>query len=66
MATRRNDLGPNEGLIGEVNARQRLTTPALVLDLDRFDANLATMARLAKECVSMGFADEAQVSKQAV
>ncbi len=49
MATRRNDLGPNEGLIGEADARQRLTTPALVLDLDRFDANLATMARLAEE-----------------
>ena len=49
MVKRRNDLGPNEGLIGEAGARQRLTTPALVLDLDRFEANLATMARLAKE-----------------
>ena len=49
MVGRRNDLGPNEELIGESRARQRLTTPALVLDLDRFEANLATMARLAKE-----------------
>ena len=49
MAARRNDLGPNEGLIGKADARRRLTTPALVLDLDRFEANLATMARLAKE-----------------
>lgn len=45
----RNDLGPNERLIGEAGARQRLTTPALVLDLGRFEANLATMARLAEE-----------------
>ena len=45
----RNDLGPNERLIGEASARKRLTTPALVLELDRFEANLATMARLAKE-----------------
>ncbi len=49
MAIRRNDLGPNEGLIGEAGARRRLTTPALVLDLDRFEANLAAMAGLAKE-----------------
>lgn len=54
MAARRNgpgpnSLGPNEGLIGDSGTRQRLTTPALVLDLDRFEANLATMAGLAKE-----------------
>ncbi len=49
MATRRGDLGPNEGLIGEKGSRGRLTTPALVLDLDRFERNLAAMARLCQE-----------------
>ena len=38
------DLGPNEHLIGQDGSRGRLATPALVLDLDRFEANLAAMA----------------------
>ena len=46
---RHNGLGPNEGLIGRADGRRRLTTPALVLDLDLFEANLATMAGLASE-----------------
>ena len=49
MATRRSDLGPNEELIGEAGSRARLTTPALVLDLDRFEGNVAAMARLTEE-----------------
>lgn len=38
------DLGPNALLIGQQGSRQALATPALVLDLDMFDANIATMA----------------------
>jgi 3-hydroxy-D-aspartate aldolase len=41
-------LGPNAGLIGKPRSRQALATPALILDLDAFEANLKTMARLAK------------------
>ncbi len=41
------DLGPNADLIGVPGARGRLTTPALLLDLDRFERNLATMATMA-------------------
>ncbi len=37
-------LGPNEHLIGTGGSREKLATPALVLDLDRFEANLAAMA----------------------
>ena len=37
-------LGPNEHLIGVSGSRVRLATPALVLDLDRFEHNLGTMA----------------------
>ena len=42
------DLGPNASLIGKPRSRQTLATPALILDLDAFEANLKTMARLAK------------------
>ena len=37
-------LGPNEELIDAPGSRARLSTPALVLDLDQFEANVATMA----------------------
>lgn len=37
-------LGPNRGLIGESGARARLSTPALLLDLDRMERNIAAMA----------------------
>ena len=37
-------LGPNQNLIGEKCARERLLTPALVLDLDIFEHNLKVMA----------------------
>jgi 3-hydroxy-D-aspartate aldolase len=40
------DLGPNARLIGQPRSRQALATPALILDLDDFDDNLETMAKL--------------------
>jgi len=40
------DLGPNAPLIGKPRARQALATPALLLDLDRFEHNLGAMSRL--------------------
>jgi 3-hydroxy-D-aspartate aldolase len=40
--------GPNERLIGKPGSRHELGTPALVLDLDRLDANIASMAAHAK------------------
>jgi 3-hydroxy-D-aspartate aldolase len=39
-------LGPNAGLIGRPRSRQALATPALILDLDQFEDNLKTMAKL--------------------
>ncbi|MEZ5667830.1 MAG: DSD1 family PLP-dependent enzyme [Alphaproteobacteria bacterium] len=42
------DLGPNAGLIGAADARTRLNTPALILDLDAFEANIARMADYAR------------------
>ena len=37
-------LGPNEALIGAADFTQELSTPALLLDLDAFEANLRTMS----------------------
>jgi 3-hydroxy-D-aspartate aldolase len=37
-------LGPNAGLIGQPGSRDRLCTPALVLDLDALERNVAEMA----------------------
>lgn len=42
------DLGPNQGLIGQPGSRRRLTTPALVLDVDLLERNLATLADQAR------------------
>ncbi|HVO15953.1 MAG TPA: DSD1 family PLP-dependent enzyme [Alphaproteobacteria bacterium] len=42
-------LGPNRRLIGVRGSRARLTTPALVLDLDRFERNLTAMARYCRD-----------------
>ena len=42
-------LGPNESLIDERESRARLITPALVLDLDAMERNIATMAVYAAE-----------------
>lgn len=38
------NLGPNAQLIGQQGSRKALATPALVLDLDLLDANIAAMA----------------------
>ena len=40
--------GPNESLIGVPGSRSALSTPALVLDLDVLDANIASLARHAR------------------
>ena len=45
--TQSHDLGPNQALIGQPASRCRLTTPALVLDLDLLERNLATMVEQA-------------------
>jgi len=37
-------LGPNEALIGAARYEAELATPALLLDLDAFEANMKTMA----------------------
>ena len=42
-------LGPNRKLVGVPGSRHRLTTPALVLDLDRFERNLTAMARFCRD-----------------
>src|SRR5215813_9733090 len=38
------DLGPNERFIGVKGSRANLNTPALLLDLDALDRNIAAMA----------------------
>ena len=38
------ERGPNEPLIGRQGSRQALSTPALVLDLDRLERNIAYLA----------------------
>ena len=38
------ELGPNESLIGQQGSREALSTPALVLDLDRMERNIAYLA----------------------
>lgn len=43
------ELGPNAHLIGEAGSRHMLGTPALVVDLDRLDANVQSMAEHARE-----------------
>src|ERR1700760_2640263 len=49
MRNKVKDLGPNGGLIGKPKSRQGLATPALVLDLNAFEHNVKTMARLCKQ-----------------
>jgi 3-hydroxy-D-aspartate aldolase len=41
-------LGPNAHLIGKPGSREQLGTPALVLDLDVFQANIDSMAKHAR------------------
>ncbi|HXW80042.1 MAG TPA: alanine racemase [Acidimicrobiales bacterium] len=40
--------GPNKDLIGEPGSRDRLGTPALVVDVDMLDKNIKTMANYAR------------------
>lgn len=42
------DLGPNAHLIGVAGSRARLNTPALLLDLDALERNIAGMAAFAR------------------
>lgn len=42
------DRGPNERLIGRPGSRHQLGTPALVLDLDVMEANIASLAEHAR------------------
>ncbi len=39
-------LGPNQHLVGQQGSRKALMTPAVVLDLDAFEHNVATMATM--------------------
>ena len=55
-------LAFNRSLIGQPGSRRRLDTPALVLDLDAFDHNVATMAALARER-SIGLRPHAKTHK---
>lgn len=42
------DLGPNAGLIGKPGSRFELDTPALIVDLDALERNIAAMAAHAR------------------
>ena len=42
-------LGPNAHLIGQPGSRARLCTPALLLDFDAFERNVAAMAAFCRE-----------------
>lgn len=42
-------IGPNAHLIGVPGSRQKLCTPALLLDLEAFERNVATMAAFCDE-----------------
>jgi D-serine deaminase-like pyridoxal phosphate-dependent protein len=44
VETKAGGLGPNEKFIGQQGSRAGLNTPALLLDLDALDANIAAMA----------------------
>jgi D-serine deaminase-like pyridoxal phosphate-dependent protein len=45
----RQSIAYDRGLIGQPGSREQIDTPALVLDLDAFDANVETMAALGKQ-----------------
>ena len=61
MAT---DLGPSAALIGAAGSRALVATPALVLDLDAFEANLVRMAALAA-AAGVGLRPHAKTHKSA-
>ena len=44
MTDREIDLGPNRKFIGVKGSRRHLSTPALLLDLDALERNIAAMA----------------------
>ena len=50
-------LGPNEKFIGQQGSRAGLNTPALLLDLDALDANIAAMAAHQPDLVIVSQAD---------
>ena len=56
------DLGPNAALIDKPESRTRLTTPALVLDLDQFERNIAQLAQLC-EAAGLAFRPHAKTHK---
>ena len=49
MSPAETDLGPNEGLIEVPGSRRALLTPALVVDLDKFETNLLRHQRICGE-----------------
>ena len=55
-------LGPNEALIGVKASRNRLDTPALILDLDVMERNIAAMAAHAR-AVGVGLRPHAKTHK---
>jgi D-serine deaminase-like pyridoxal phosphate-dependent protein len=60
----RGELGPNAHLIGVPGGRAKLATPALVVDLDVFESNLARMAALAS-AAGVGLRPHAKTHKSA-
>jgi D-serine deaminase-like pyridoxal phosphate-dependent protein len=59
------DQRPNHKLIGVPGSREQLATPALILDLDAFEGNIATMAAWAREH-SLGLRPHAKTHKCSV
>ncbi|WP_416907012.1 MAG: DSD1 family PLP-dependent enzyme [Polymorphobacter sp.] len=57
-------LGPNQPLIGRPGGRALLATPALILDLDRLERNIATMATFAR-AAGMALKPHAKTHKSA-
>jgi D-serine deaminase-like pyridoxal phosphate-dependent protein len=58
------ELGPNAHLVGVPGGRAKLATPALVVDLDVFEGNLARMAALAS-AAGVGLRPHAKTHKSA-
>jgi len=58
-ATRR---GPNDDRVGQPGSRWRLSTPALLVDLDAFEDNVATMAAMARRA-GLGLRPHAKAHK---
>lgn len=56
---------PNHKLIGVAGSRERLATPALILDLDAFESNIATMADWARD-KGLGLRPHAKTHKSSI